>query len=161
MTDAWLTEFEKRRGERETADRTFTLLGEQLTVKATVAPQITIRFNNARRDAILDAQAAIAAREANTDLPDPRITDEQMIEIAEETARALLDDSSLDAWERLRSSDNPAPLSFREIFEVCDYLIARASGLPIDAPAASSNGRQTGGRSSTAGSSSKAAPRKH
>ena len=35
-----LEQFEKNRQEREAADRTFTLLGENLTVKATVAPEV-------------------------------------------------------------------------------------------------------------------------
>ena len=157
MTDQWLTSFEERRKEREQADRSFVLLGETLTVKPSVAPQVGIRLNAARATAISDLVAAQAARDKGQDVPAPGITDEQMLEIAEETIRALIEPSSLEGWERLRSADNPAPLTFREIFELCDYLIARASGIPTDALAGSSNGQSAGKRSSKAASSSKAA----
>ena len=36
--EPWLEQFEARRKEREEADRSFTLLGETLVVKANVAP---------------------------------------------------------------------------------------------------------------------------
>ena len=104
MTDQWLTNFEERRKEREQADRSFVLLGETLTVKPSVAPQVGIRLNGARATVINDMVAAQAARDKGQDVPAPGITDEQMLEIAEETIRALIEPASLKAWERLRSA---------------------------------------------------------
>lgn len=174
MTDEWLEKFEQAHADRETADRTFTLLGEELTVKASVAPDVGLRLTAMHRavqteaedlrvaEAALEAAKKTAA-EAGEDpasldqtLPQPTITVQHMIDIGDATVLACLVPDSHDAWRRLRDPDHPQPLTFAEILSLCNYLIGRASGIPTGGPAASPNGPTPTAATSTDESSSPA-----
>lgn len=157
MTDEWLEKFEADRAERDTGNRTFSILDEDLTVKTSVAPEIAIRLNAMRQAVRSDLEAAKAAEEAGEELPKEHVTTAQMLATADETVLGCLDPASHDAWRRLRDPDHPAPLRFVEIFSLCDYLLGRASGHPTVGPDDSSNGPTGTGASSTAESSSPAA----
>lgn len=170
MTDEWLEKFEQAHADRETADRTFTLLGEDLTVKASVAPEVALRLTAMRRAVAADLDSLRAAETARqeaitagadtstlTALPKLEITDQAMIDTAEATVLACLEPASHDGWHRLRSPDHPTPLTFAEIFQICDYVIGRASATPTGGPAASPNGPTPTAATSTDESSSPAA----
>ena len=167
MTDpqieSWIAEFERRhaeRVERVSTDRTFTILGETFTVKPSVAPDVALTFNDVRQKLETQTQAAIEAREAGKEAPDPLITDAELLGAFEATARACLTSGSVKAWENLRSPNRPQPLGWAELFELCSYFIARASAVPTDALADSSNGQVSADHSLKAGSSSKVVTRK-
>lgn len=157
--DLWMTQFNERREARQKAERTFLFCGEQLTHKAGIAPQVSIQFNDTRNRAIAGLRAASEATEEKPSTV-PIVTDSEMIDAADAAVRACLEPDSISVWEKLRAADSPSPLVFSEIFQFCDYLIAKCSGLPTAAPSASSNGASSGARSSKAGSSSKAGTRK-
>lgn len=170
MTDEWLEKFEQAHADRETADRTFTLLGEELTVKASVAPEVALRLTAMRRAVTADLENLRAAETARqeaiaagadpatlTALPKLEISDQAMIDTAEATVLACLEPTSHDTWHRLRAPDHPKPLTFAEIFQICDYVIGRASATPTGGPAASPNGPTPTAATSTEDSSSPAA----
>lgn len=160
MTDPWLEQFAERRKAREEADRTFDLLGESLTVRASVAPEAALRL--AQFD-IRVARYLEAAQEAEAKkLPPPElgVTDEEMLAMDEEAIRAALEPGSWAAWDRLRAPDAPEPLSILEIHGLARYVVSRVSGLPTERPAGSSAGPLNGSSSSKAKSGSRAAARK-
>lgn len=164
MSDEFLTKFEERRAARAQADRTILLAGEKLTFRASVAPEVGFRLQAMRRevsDQIAEVRRQLAA--ANGDGVDPGIvglirSDEDMVQVGDETVIGCLEPSSAETWGRLRSADAAQPLTFEEIFEVADYLLARVAGVPTGAPADSSAGRTTTSPASKAPSSSQATP---
>lgn len=161
MTDAWLELFDARRKEREQADRSFTLLGETLTVKPSVAPEVGLRlakFQIAMATFVADYQKAETEK-----TPPPEssgYTDADMLALSESVIAECLTEDSLVAWERLRLPGQPEPLTLLEIYGLANYILGRATGLPTGGPSASSDGRTNGKTSSKARSSSPAATRK-
>ena len=160
MSDAWLDDFQRRIADRKVSDRSFELLGEKLTVKPSVAPQVGLNFNSTRDKVIQQTRARQEALDAGKDAPDPLVTDEELLDVIEQTIRACLEPSSLPAWDKLRSPEHASPLNWFDLYSLCDYVLSRASGLPTVASVASSNGRASAGRSSRAASSSRVAGRK-
>lgn len=159
--DDFLQNFERRRAEREQADRTFTLAGVTLTHKPSVAPEVGSRLEAMRRKvaAQLDeAQKRLAAAKdgALADLSDLDLRDEDMIQVADETILDCLEPDSHAGWAKLRDPASPHPLNFEEVMSITDYLLGRVTGVPTVASADSSDGRtNTGSRSK--GSSSRRA----
>lgn len=172
MADDFLTRFEQRRQERLAADRSFPLAGETLIHKASVAPEVGQRLEEARDEmaAQLDQARAISLEiqkridSANGDGVDlsgidtraMRLTDDAVILAADETVLACLEPDSHEAWARLRDVKADYPLNVAEIMEITDYLLQRVTGVPTDAPADSSDGRTKTGKQSKAASSSTA-----
>ena len=160
MSDQFLAEFERKRAERLAADRAFTLAGVTLTHKPSVAPEVGQRLEQMRRvvsGELEEMQKRIAAANGDgADLSDLRISDDEMIQSADETILACLEPESHQAWASLRAVDAGYPLNFNEIMGLADYLLGRVTGIPTDAPADSSAGRKTTGKPSKAASSSKA-----
>jgi hypothetical protein len=160
LTDPWLIQFEALRKEREEADRSFKILGETLTVKASVAPEIGFRLGEFQAK-LVAYQAADKERETRGEPPSEMgVTNAEFVELSEWTIRSCLEPDSVAAWERLRAPDAKDPLTLLDIYAVATYVQARASGLPTVGPADSSAGPQTNGTSSTAASPSPAAPRR-
>jgi hypothetical protein len=161
MTDPWLEQFQVRRAEREKVDRAFTLLGETLTVKPSVAPEVGLRlgrFQIAMAAFVEDYQKAEAAK---APLPaSSGYTDEEMLALSESVIVDCLTADSLPAWERLRRPDAAEPLTLIEIYGLATYVAARAAGLPTGGPSASSDGQPNGNTSSKARSPSRAGTRK-
>lgn len=157
--DEWMQQFDERREARRNASRTFTFCGVKLTHKVSIAPQVAIQFNETRLRATRALRAAAEATDASPSELEI-VSDAELIDTADATVRACLEPGSVAAWGKLRSIDNPEPLTFGEIFQFCDYIITKCSSLPTDAPSASSNGASSGARSSKAGSSSRAGTRK-
>lgn len=153
--DPWLENFNATREARLQEDRSFELLGERLTVKVAVAPEVGFRLNDLRRTVREEMEATARAAEQNLPAPDVT-TDAEMLAVAEDTIHACLEPESLEAWRRLRSTDSVQPLTFREIFTLCDYILARASGIPTGGPTDSSAGPQNTDTSSTDASPSPA-----
>lgn len=159
--DAWLQEFHDKYDQFEREDRTFPLLGESLTVKPVVSARVGTRFNSFRRQLGKQVEAAKEAEEAakkaekngaEKTVASPSgllIDDEQMLAMAEGTIRACLEHDSWPAWERLMDPEAEKPLSFAQVFDICDYVIGRASGLPTVEPSGSSDGQQNEKDSST------------
>lgn len=173
--DEFLERFEAKRKAREDADRTVTLAGEALVLRPTIAPEVVFKFRESQTTMYEDltalrdwgeklekAQALngdgdpeqIAALQAA--MPESRLTDDELIQIADETVVACLDADSADGWFRLRSKDNPHPLEYQEVFEIVGYLLGKVAQIPTVAPSDSSDGRTQTAKPSTAGSSSPA-----
>lgn len=146
MTDDFLARFEERRQQRADADRTFPLAGETLTVKATAPAEVGLAMVRMRVKVAQELDAARKELSKKNGKPvDPAklaiiTSDEEMIQVADETALELLEPDCHDAWARLRDPKNPAALSFEELFEVVDYLQARVARVPFDAASGSSTG---------------------
>lgn len=147
--DPWLDNFNATREARLKENRSFALLGEQLTVKISVAPEVGFRLSDLRRKVRDDLEASKLAAERGEPAPADVTTDAEMLAVAEDTIVACLDPESLPAWRRLREPGRVVPLSFREIFALCDYILARASGIPTEGPSDSSAGPQNTDSSST------------
>ena len=161
MTDPWLVQFEERRKAREAQDRSFDLDGETLTVRATVAPEVAVRYYElgARYTAFVTAfrEAEAAGKEPPLE---SGIDDAEMLDISEATIRSCLDVKSLAAWDRLRSPEHARPLGLFDIYGLANYVLTKVTTLPTVAPAVSSNGRTQTANSSKAGSRSRAGTRK-
>lgn len=169
-----LEKIEAARKAREDADRTFELAGESFRYRVAVAPAVIFRFRDSQRIKWEDLQKMHewgakleAARNMNggseeavaaliEEMPVQRQTDEDLLQTADETILALLDPECHEAWGRLRSEENPHPLTYDECFDFLDYLIGRVTDLPTVAPTDSSPGRTQTGSRSKGGSSSRA-----
>jgi len=174
VTDAFLEAFEAKRKARAEADRTFTLAGETFRFRPTIAPEIVFRFRASQQSMYEDLEKLRAwgmeleaAQGLNGDgeadvsrlmeaMPEPRLTDDDLINIADETVIACLEPDSHEAWARLRSPENPQPVTYQEVFEIVGYLLGRVAEIPTVAPTGSSDGRTQTGKPSKAGSSSRA-----
>lgn len=161
--DPWLEQFNARRADRADRtkdDRTITLLGETLTVKPVIAPEVALRLDDFQSRIAEYLTVAEAAREAGAELPEAGIDDGDLLDVSEFAIRSALDPGSLDAWERLRSPEAAEPLGLMEIYGLARFLVSKVTLLPTDAPSGSSDGPTSNGASSKAGSSSTAAGRK-
>jgi hypothetical protein len=159
LTDPWLEQFEARIREREQQHDTVTLLGVDLKLKPSVAPQVAVRYLSAKRrltQFYLEREAAAKAKKKEPEHP-ADLYDEPLLDLFEQTARACITAESLPAWQDLRSPDRDTPLDWRDVMELCEYLISRAAYHPTDGPSGSSDGPSSNGVSSKAGSSSRAA----
>lgn len=157
MSDPWLEQFEARIAGREQEHETLTLLGVELRLKPSVAPQVAIRYLSAKRrltEFYLAREAAVKAKKKEPEHP-ADLYDEPLLDLFEATARACITADSLPAWQELRSPDRDVPLGWRDVMELCEYLVARAAFHPTDGPSASSDGHSSNGASSKAESSSR------
>lgn len=172
--DEWLTKFEEARKAREAAERTIPLAGETLRFRATVAPEVIFRFRDSQRIKLEDLKASYewgekmqAAQNMNGEgeeeiarlieqMPIQRQADSDLLNVADATILALLEPGSHEAWARLRSEENPHPLTYDECFDFLDYLLGRVADLPTVAPTDSSPGRTQTASKSKAESSSPA-----
>lgn len=159
LTDAWLEQFEARIREREQQEQeTVTVLGVALKVKPSVAPQVAVRYLSAKvrlTTYYLEREAALKAKKKEPPYP-ADLQDEALLDLFEATARACITADSLPAWQELRSPDRDVPLSWRDVMELCEYLIGRATHHPTGGPSASSDGHSSNGASSKDASSSRA-----
>ena len=155
--DPWLVQYEARRAARKQQDRSFTVAGETLTVRPSVAPEVAVRYEElgARFSAyVTEVQAAEAA---GKELPTRSgISDAEMLDVSEGTIRSCLDSASIAAWEKLRDPDAEDPLGLFDIYNLAGYVLAKVTTLPTVAPAASSNGRTPTAKLSKAASRSRA-----
>ena len=161
--DPWLEQFNARRAQRETAARTVELLGEQLTLKPAIAPQVAIRYYDAKRRLILYYAEAEQLRTQGKDVPEPPedLQDPALLDLFDETMRACVSSDGLEAWGRIRDPGRDDPLNWEDFFSLIEGVLATASATPTERPTVSSAGPPKTGRSSKAGSSSAAATRKH
>lgn len=161
--DPWLEQLLARRKERETAARTVELLGEILILKPAVAPQVAMRYYDAKLRLIVYYAEAEKLRAEGQDvqLPAADLQDAALIDLFDDTMRSCLAEESLEAWGRLRDPNRPDPLNWEDLFSLCEGILATASGVPTGGPTDSSDGPPKNGRSSKAGSPSRAATRKH
>ncbi len=168
MTDEFLAAFEAKRAARIQADRSFTIAGETLTFRPTVAPEVGMRLEQMRQTVRVQLEGlrkqAAEAEQANGDadmaalaeaLDNLTVSDEDMLQTGDETVLACLEPESHPGWARLRSTESPQPLTFDEVFEVADYLLGRVAGIPTSAPADSSDGRTQTDKPSKESSSSR------
>ena len=174
MTDDFLERFEARRIAREQADRTFVLAGETFRFRPTITPEVVFRFRDSQQSMYEDLDKirrwgaeVEAARAKNGDgaadleqlvgaMPEPRMSDDDLIQIADETILACLEPASHEAWAKLRSPENLQPVTYNEVFEIVGYLLGRVTEIPTVAPTGSSDGRTETARPSKASSSSRA-----
>lgn len=169
-----LERIEAARQAREEADRTFQLAGETFKFRKAVAPEVVFRFRSSQRMSFEDqktewewAAKLRAAQDMNgggeeaiarliVERPEPRQTDEELLATADATIIGMLEPESHEAWARLRSEDNPHPLTYDECFDVLHYLIGAVAEIPTGAPSGSSPGRTQTEKPSKAASSSTA-----
>ena len=162
MSDAWLESFEARRAERAHHAETVTVDGVTLTLRPGVAPQVAVRYYDAKRRLIVHtalAQEAAAKGTSAPEIPDD-LQDAALLDLFDETMRACITDDSLPALAELRAADRPNPLGWVDLWDLAEYLLARVSGVPTGRPADSSNGSAAATGSSTDGSPSPARTRK-
>lgn len=161
--DPWLEQFNARREERERRARIVELLGETLTLKPAVAPQVAIRYYDAKRRLLTYYAEAEQLRQENKEVPEPPVDlqDPALIDLFDDTMRSCLAAESLESWGRIRDPERADPLNWEDLFNLCEGILATASGFPTERPTGSSDGPPKNGRSSKAGSSSRAATRKH
>lgn len=160
MTDPWLEQWEQRRQERAQTDRSFTVLGETLTAKASVAPEIGIRLAEFQTRVAAYVPVAQAAQAKGEPLPELGVSDEEMLALSEATIRACLEPASITGWERLRDPERADPMTLMDIYGFATYVLSKATGLPTGASGGSSAGPQSNGRSSTAASPSRGKTRR-
>lgn len=158
--DPWLEQFQERRAAREQADRSFTLLGEELTVKSTVAPEVGLRVARFDMQIAQYIQAVQEAEAKGEPRPLAGVTDEEMLELAESVIRDCLDPAAVPVWERLRDPGAKDPLDLVEIYGLARFMVGKVSGLPTERPSVSSAGPQNGRTSSKVKSGSRAATRR-
>ena len=155
--DPWLTQFDQRREEREKEDRSFEFLGETLTHKASIAPEVGMRlgaFQRRGQEHERVQQERIARGEEREPLD---VDDDKFLELCEWTIRSCLEPESIEAWERIRAPEFPHPMNWNEIYLFATYIQAKASGVfPTDAPTSSSDGQSSSASTSKAGSRSPA-----
>lgn len=134
MSDTALEAFAERRAARETRQRTFEFEGTRLTVRAAIAPDVWVRRHTT---------AGLAPQE--------------LLDLLDETALACLEpgEASEKAWAKIRNPNLMLPLTLDDVIWLVDHLVARASGIPTDAPAGSPDGRTKTETSSKARSRSK------
>lgn len=145
--DDFLVRFEERRKARAEAEREFTIAGETLRFRPTIAPEVMFRFQEPFRHA------------ANGNGDGGDLSDDLLLQIADETILACLEPGSYEGWARLRSVDAEQPLTYQDIFDIVGYLFSKVAGLPTGAPSDSSSGRTETVSKSKAVSSSPAKTR--
>ena len=149
-TDPWLTQFEERRKERDQEDRTFDFLGERLTHKAQVAPEVGFRLGAFQRKQIAYTAEQEERAARGEDREPMGVTDEEFLELCEWTIRSCLEPDSIAAWERIRDPNHPDPMTLLEIYGFATYVQAKAAGVfPTVEPTGSSAGPANGKTSST------------
>lgn len=125
-----MRDFDEIRREREQRDRSFRIGGEEFTYKASVAPEVLVRWNS----------AATAELE---------LTETEWLELFDETTLAILDPGQQEKWERVRAVGGDHPLNIGDMRAVIQFLIEEATGRPTGPPAGSSPGgdsTETGSR---------------
>lgn len=129
--------FDTERDARYQADRTFRLGGEVLTYKASVAPEVILRWNKAVTGELGE------------------LSEENWLAIFDETVELILEgDESIETWRSLRRPEIANPLNIADMREVLVWLIEQATGRPTTEPQGSSAGSATTGPISTPASSS-------
>ena len=174
MTDDFLANFEAKRAAREAADRSFVIAGETLRFRPSIAPEVAFKFRASQVSAMEDLEklqawsaeyAAAAAKNGKGEadmaklierVPEPRLSDDDLLLVADETVLACLEPDTHEAWARLRSPEAPQPITYDEVFEIVGYLLSRVTQIPTDAPSDSSAGRTQDDKRSTGKSSSPA-----
>lgn len=161
--DPWLEQLLARREARETAARSVELLGEKLILKPAIAPEIAMRYYSAKGRLILYYVEAERLRAEKKEIPEMPVDlqDLALIDLFDDTMRSCLAEQSLEAWGRLRDPVRQNPLNWEDLFSLCEGILATASGVPTGGPTDSSDGPPKNGRSSKAGSPSRAVTRKH
>lgn len=158
--DPWLERLEERREQRKQASRTVPLLGEELTVKASIAPEVGLRITKLEIQ-IAEHRAAVAdAEKEGKPRPLVGVTDIEVLDVIESVIRDCLEPAALPVWAKLRDPAAPEPLDFEDLYLIAKGLVATVVGLPTGGPTDSSAGQGSGKRSSKARSSSRAAARK-
>lgn len=118
MSDTALESFAERRAARETRQRTFEFEGVRFTVRPAIAPDVWVRRHTTAG-----------------------LLPQELLDLLDESALACLEPDSAKAWAEIRDPNRPLPLTLDDLIWLVDHLIARASGIPTDAPAGSPDGR--------------------
>lgn len=128
--------FDEARLERAERDRTFVIGGQELVRRVGVRPDDILHWNQATGGEIVP-------------------TEQEWIEIYDETVIALLEPGMEEKWAAVRSiTDNP--LTVHDLLELIGYLLSEETGRPTGQPSDSSAGRKSTGTISTEDSGSPA-----
>ncbi len=127
-----MRDFDIDRATREEADHQFRIGGEDFTFRAYVHPEDLVRMQNA-------------------------ITDADFLKVTDEVfPGSLLEPGQEKKWAKVRSRENPKPLSVTDIVGVINYVSQVATGRPTEQSSDSSATSSPTGTASTGRSRSKA-----
>lgn len=125
-----MKDFDQERRQRHETDRRILIGGREFTYKASVAPEIVLRWNKA----------------ATGELGE--LTEEDWLKLFDDTTVALLDDGQEDSWREIRDPNGHDPLNLGDMRAVLTYLMEQATGRPTGEPSGSSPGSPTTATSS-------------
>lgn len=120
-----MKDFDRERRQRQETDRRILIGGRELSYRASVAPEVVLRWNQA----------------ATGELGE--LTEEDWLRLFDETIVALLDPGQDDAWQEIRDPRGDDPLNLADMRAVLAYLMEAATGRPTGEPSGSSNGGTT------------------
>jgi hypothetical protein len=119
--------FDEARGEREKRDRSFQIGGEEFTYRAAVAPEAILHWS----------------KMTGGEIPD--LTEEQALEIFDETVQAFLEPGQSEKWEKVRNPNAKHPLNIGDLRDLVSWLFEEQTARPTTPPSDSSDGSESGG----------------
>ncbi len=117
--------FDEARAEREKRDRSFQIGGESFTYRPAVAPETILRWSQMTGGEI------------------PDLTEQQALDIFDETVLAFLEPNQEEKWASIREPDVAHPLNVADLRELVAWLFEEQTGRPTGPPSDSSGGPAT------------------
>lgn len=114
--------FDEARAERERRDRSFQIGGEEFTYRPAVAPETILRWSQM----------------TGGEMPD--LTEEQALDIFDETVLAFLEPDQSEKWARIRNPKAAHPLNVADLRALVSWLFEEQAGRPTGKPSDSSGG---------------------
>jgi hypothetical protein len=136
-----MKDFDVARKEREERDRGFQIGGETFTCRAAVAPQSVMRWGKM-------TAGEFYARDTNGNVvvnpvsgrPLSVLTEEEILEIFDETVVAFLEPGQQEKWEAVRAADAKHPVNLDDLTELIEWLWEQSAGHPTGEPSGSTDG---------------------
>lgn len=135
-----MRDFDQERQQHQRTDRRIRVGGRDFTYKASVAPEVVIRWNQATTGELGE------------------LSEEGWLALFDETILAILDRGQEEDWHAVRSPHAETPLNIGDMRAVLTYLLEEATGRPTGEPSGSSPGGDRIETPSRDESSSPAAP---
>ena len=122
-----MKDFDEARAERQARDRSFRIGGKEFTYRPAVAPEAILRWSQMTGGEV------------------PELTEEQAIEIFDETVLAFLEVGQDGNWRAVRDPNAENPLNISDLRELVSWLFEEQTGRPTGQPSDSSPGSGSGG----------------
>lgn len=120
-----MKDFDEARAERQARDRSFRIGGEEFTYRPAVAPEAILQWS----------------RMTGGEMPD--LTEQEAIEIFDETVLAFLEVGQEKKWKAVRDPKLENPLNISDLRELVSWLFEEQTGRPTGQPSDSSDGSGT------------------